>query len=399
MVTGARADGETSPALRVVNFLFDDRYGGPQKRVIQVAGRLSTKGVETLMVLPAGSGNAAGEARKAGVTVLRVPFGRPPRPTDPRRVVRWALGLPGDVLRLVGVLRGGADVAHVNGAFFLAPALAAKLAGVPLVWHLNDTVVPARVAPLFGALVRALADGVVTAAERVARHYGVASSPHAVIHAPVDVSAFHPGRRPGGNVARIGLVANRNPLKGHEYFLRAAALVRDRLNLPLEVILAGARLESYREYSQRVDALIGELGLSPVVRDYDFVADVSPVLEGLDVVVLSSTTEASPMAVLEGMASGVPVVATDVGGVREMLLVDPVEPAGVVVPPRDPKALARAILKLLESPEEALRMGKKGRRLAEECFSLEACVRRHLQAYGDVMHRSTSRGGVQAGRR
>ena len=387
--------GDGAP-LRVLNFLFDDRYGGPQKRVTQVAGKLLDRGVRTTMVLPEGDGNAEAEARKAGVPVLRDRFGRPPRPTDPRRVARWAVGLPGDVLRLRRLVREQrADVAHVNGAFFLAPALAAKLAGVPLVWHLNDTVVPGRVAPLFGALVRALADGVVVAAERVARHYGVASSPHAVIHAPVDVSAFRPRRRSfGEGVARIGLVANKNPLKGHEYFLRAAALVRSRLERPLEVVLAGARLGSYEGYAKRMDDLIEELGLCPVVRDHGFVPDVAPVLEELEVAVLSSTSEASPMAVLEGMAVGLPVVAADVGGVREMLLADPGQAAGKVVPPRDPEALARAILEVLQSPDEALRMGRKGRELAEELFSLEACARRHFVAYGNVARRPVAPGGA-----
>lgn len=87
------------------------------------------------------------------------------------------------------------------------------------------------------------------------------------------------------------------------------------------------------------------------------------------------------MVVLEGMAAGVPVTATDIGGVREMLFGDPARPAGVVVPPRNPEAISGAILRLLREPDEAACMGKNGRLLAEERFSLEICARRHLEVY------------------
>ena len=374
--------------MRILNVLFDDRYGGPPKRVLQVAEKLSERGVRTALCLPTGSGNAAGVAREAGMPVSRIDFERVPRPSDPGRVARWLVRLPGDVRRFLGLYqRERPDVVHVNGAFFLAPAIAAKLARVPLVWHLNDTVVPAPIAPVFGVLVRALADRVVVAAEAVARHYGVADHPHAVIYAPVDVSGFRPGERSaGGGKSRVGMIANWNPLKGLEYFVRAAALVREERDV--EAVIAGARLETYADYARGVDGLIGELGIRPAVRDLGFVPSAAAVLETLDVLVLSSISEASPMVVLEGMAAGVPVVATDVGGVREMLLGDPDNPAGIVVETRSPEAIAAAVLELLRDPDKAARMGRSGRKLAEERFSLEICARRHLEVYKAAVSRS-----------
>lgn len=298
-------------------------------------------------------------------------------------MLRWLFGLPGDVWRFTRVLRKDRpDVAHVNGAFFLAPAIAAKLAGVPLVWHLNDTVIPRRAAPVFGALVRRLADRVVVAAEAVARHYAVTSAPYTVIHAPVAVEEFRiaeTGREEG--MRRVGLVGNWNPLKGLEYFVRAAVLVRDEVESEVEFVFAGAHLDTHAEYARCIDALIDDLKLRPAVEDLGFVQSIAPVLKSLDVLVLSSNSEASPMVVLEAMASSVPVVATDVGGVREMLLGDPVRPAGTVVPPQDPEAISQAIVRLLKDTGEAARLGANGRQLAEERFSLEICARRHLEVY------------------
>lgn len=376
-----------NPEVHILNVLFDDRYGGPQKRVLQVAEELTGRGVRTILCLPEGKGNTASIASERGVDVRRVSFGRTPRPREPLNVVRWVLGLPGDVWRFVKLFRRERpDAVHVNGAFFLSPAVAAKLAGVPLVWHLNDTLVPKRAAVVLGALVRGLADQIVVAAEAVAGHYAVASSPYLVIYAPVDVEELRPAGRghQEGELDRVGLIANWNPLKGLEYFVRAAALVRGYSGRRVEFAIAGARLDTHSEYARSIEELIEELGLSSAIRGLGFLPSVATFLETLDVLVLSSTTEASPMVVLEGMAAGVPVVAADVGGVRELLLGDPERPAGLVVPPRDPEAISRAILRLLEKPDEASRMGENGRLLAEECFSLQTCARRHLAVYESV---------------
>ncbi|WP_166395362.1 glycosyltransferase family 4 protein [Rubrobacter marinus] len=375
--------------MYVLNVLFDDRFGGSSKRVTQVARYLSThEDVHTLLCLPEGDGNTAEVAREMGVPVTRIGFERIPRPSDVRRVLRWIFRLPGDVRRFLALYRRErSDAVHVNGAFFLPPAIAAKLARVPLVWHLNDTVIPKRVAPFFGTLVRLMADRVLATSEDVARHYGVADSPHDVMPPPVDPRCFEvvwTPRKDGPR--RIGLVANWNPLKGVEYFVRAAALVRERLE-DIEVVFAGARLGTHAEYAREVDALIDELGLRPAVHEYGFVPSVAPVLAGLDVLVMTSTAEASSMPVLEAMAVGAPSVASDAGGVRELLHADPKNPAGVVVPIRDPEATATAVLDLLGRPEEAARMGRNGRRLAGERFSLEACAGRHLEAYAGAARR------------
>lgn len=384
-----------SPTLRVLNVLFESRYGGPQKRVSQVGEVLFTYGVQTILCQPPSGKVALKAAQEARVPIRDIAFERIPRPQDLKRVLRWAVLLPRDVWRFVDLFRRERpDIVHVNGAFFIAPAIAAKLAGIPLVWHLNDTIVPPRIAAVFGVLVRTLANQIVVAAEAVALHYGVNRGAYKVIYAPVDTKKF---RAPeptskgfGQEVPRIGLIANWSPLKGVEYFVQAAGLVREQLGGKLEVVFVGERFSTHLEYCQRVDELIDELNLGSAIHDYGFVAsasDMATILAGMDVLVLSSTTEASPMVVLEGMAAGVPVVATDVGGVREMLLGDPSSPAGTVVPPRDPEALAKAILDLLDHSEKATLMGKNGHRLAKEHFSLEVCARRHLEVYTHIRNR------------
>ncbi len=371
-----------SPSLRVLNIFFDDRFGGPQKRAIEVAKILVRDGVDTIVCIPAGEGNTADIAQEAGVLAIRIPFEHIPRPQNLGRLLNWIFLLPRDIRRFMRAYRHERlDIVHVNGAFFIAPAIAAKLAGVPLLWHLNDTMTPSKVAAVLGFFVRLLANQIVVAAYAVANHYKV--TPHQVIYAPVNTKRFIPRttQKQKSKTQRIGLIANWNPNKGIEYFVRAAALVRKSIGGELEVIFAGEKLSNQSEYCHYIEGLIGELKLTPCTRDHGFIPSVAGLLEKLDVLVLSSLSEACPIAILEGMAAGVPVVAADVGGVRELILPDTDNSAGIVVPAKDPKAMAAAILELLNNPNEAARKGRNGRQSAEKNFSLEFCAQKHLKVY------------------
>ena len=140
----------------------------------------------------------------------------------------------------------------------------------------------------------------------------------------------------------VGIVAVLRPEKDHETLLRAIRMVREEIpDAQLLVIGDGPQ-------RGRLEALTAELGITAAVRFAGVRSDVGRVLGLLDVVTLSSyTVECFPMALLEAMASGVPTVGTAVGGVPEMI---DDGTTGYVVPPRDPRALADALIKMLRRP-------------------------------------------------
>lgn len=377
--------------IKVLNALFDDRYGGPQRRVINVGKSLMAKGIETVLLLPSRDGNAFLIAEKSGLKAIGIPFHRMPKLKKLLEVFSWILTLPKDILLISKVIKSqDISVVHVNGAFFLAPALAAKITRRPLIWHLNDTIVASRLAKLFGVIVKWWADEVIVAAEAVASHYGVSRHSYTVIYAPVDVNLIRPEPEKQGAVKgpmRVGLIANWNPLKGLEVFIQAAAVIKEQMAKDIEFVIAGSRLSSHADYAASIDRTIHQHGLDDSVQTLGFVHDVVQFLHSLDVLVLSSWSEACPMSVLEGMAAGLPVVATDVGGVRELLRPDYNDQAGYVVPAGESLQLAERVLELLKDQQLRHRMGACGRKAAEQRFSLQACTTAHLNVYRSALGR------------
>ena len=150
----------------------------------------------------------------------------------------------------------------------------------------------------------------------------------------------------------VGIVARLVPIKAHEVFLRAAARVHEREPNTLFLVIGDG------ERRDELERLSRELGLAEAVRFLGWRADMRQVYADLDVVALSSNNEGSPVALIEALAAARPVVSTDVGGVGGVVRHDQ---TGLLVGPRDPEAMAEAIVSLLASPERAAAYGRAGR--------------------------------------
>lgn len=173
----------------------------------------------------------------------------------------------------------------------------------------------------------------------------------------------------------VGTVARLVPEKGVDVLLRAVCAVPEA-----SCVVVGDG-PSRRELAD----LAGELGITERVHFTGFVEDARSWLAAMDVFVLASLMEGLPLTPVEAMLAGVPVVASDVGGVAEAVVDGK---SGLLVPPADAPALAAAIRRILEEPglDDALREG--GRRRAEEAFSVPAMARAYEGLYRRVRRRS-----------
>lgn len=221
------------------------------------------------------------------------------------------------------------------------------------------------------ALASSIPSGVEISGKTVIVHDGTAAVEPLVT--PRSDSAF-----------RIGLIGRISPWKGQHIFIQAAKLVNERFP-QARFVIVGAALFGEEEYEREVRQLPGQLGIEQIVEFAGFCKDINLVLSKLDLVVHASTKgEPFGQVIIEGMAAGKPVVATNGGGVPE--IVEDGE-TGILVPMGDAKAMAQAICKVLGSPEIAREMGRKARNRVAEHFTMDHTARKVEAVYEEMLRR------------
>jgi glycosyltransferase involved in cell wall biosynthesis len=225
---------------------------------------------------------------------------------------------------------------------------------------------------------------------------GRGGAPYTVIPNGVDLSRFATPPPPCGfrgsqrippDAVLFGVVARLEPEKGHAYLLEAWPAVAEAVpGAWLAVIGEGSEADALRAL---VDAMP-----EPVARRILFAGrrdDVSALTAELSVAVLPSLREAQGISLLEAMARRVPVVASRVGGIPEVVT-DGVD--GLLVPPADPSALADALVRLACSPDLRLRLGQAGYETVRDRYSIDASVRRIEALYDEELTRAGVMGAL-----
>jgi glycosyltransferase involved in cell wall biosynthesis len=264
-------------------------------------------------------------------------------------------------LRLAGRLRRlRPDLVHANSLkSFVYGGIAARLAGVPLLWHVHDRIsedyLPGAAVRLLGALGRALPSAVIANSHETLRLFasacGPLSVPHAVVYSAVDLERRVPPRAP--LPLRFGIVGRLAPWKGQDLFLRAFATAFPDGNETAAIV--GAPLFGETAYARSLERLVEELGISARVELTGFSDDVAEELGRLDVLVHASLVpEPLGQVVQEGMAAGIPVVAAGAGGPSELIR-DGED--GLLYPPGDLHALRDALARLSQDAGLRARLG------------------------------------------
>jgi glycosyltransferase involved in cell wall biosynthesis len=385
---------------RVLSVMHGPVFGGAHNQLVRLHPALRAAGFETVAAVPVEADVAAERIEAEGIEVLRLPLVRfrgtagPRTNLDTLRGLRREIGATREAIRSHGI-----DLVQAHAVINLQAAAAAHREGVAIAWQLLDTRAPKALRRLTMPYVKRRADVLVSWGRAVAdAHPGAArfGARLVVVYPPVDPAlAPDPGRRAAARerfgaragTAVVGTLGVRQPQKGHEYFVRAAARVSDqRSDVAFRVL--GEPSPRHAPQMDAVEREAGELGLGEAIEFIDPGREALALLQGLDLFVLTSlpNSEGMPTAILEAMACGKAVVATDVGATRE-LVEDGV--TGIVVPPRDPEALAGAVLRLLADPERRERMGAAGLARAASEFTLERLAGLHAHAYRTALaHRA-----------
>jgi len=221
---------------------------------------------------------------------------------------------------------------------------------------------------------------------------GVAAERIAVVHSGIDISRFdaveaneqmreefqlQPGQPVIGNVAHLA------DHKGHRYLIEAVPEVIKEFPDAKFMIVGDGELRADLERQ------VASLGIEGSVVFTGFRKDVPRLLGLFDLFVMASHMEGLCTSVMDAMAARVPVVVTDAGGLPELVRN---EVNGLVVPAKDPGALALAIVRLLRNREEAVQFAAAARRTVEERYSVDVMVQGNIRVYDDLLKNALTSG-------
>jgi glycosyltransferase involved in cell wall biosynthesis len=291
------------------------------------------------------------------------------------------------------------DLIHTNSLKAdIIGGFAGLLARVPVIWHVRDRIdpdyLPAPVVRIFRWLSRTVPDYVIansaatlaTLQLKVDERYRarvVHNGCTSVVHDGCDVDDATTQAQMAPNYrVRIGLIGRISPWKGQHIFLQAAALLHQQYPAAKFEII-GAPLFSESEYEVHLRELCRNLNLTDAVEFAGFVEDVPARIAELDIVVHASTTgEPFGQVIIEAMAEQKPVVATNGGGVPEIVQ-DGI--TGLLVPMGDAPAMAGALRYLLDHPETAAQMGREGRKRVLAQFTIQRTARMVESVYRELL--------------
>ncbi len=301
---------------------------------------------------------------------------------------------PFHIITIAGIIRKEKiDVVITRGRELAITGLASRLAGK--MWKVRPVVLVRHGLPLLCSirkhvfLLNMLADGIITNTHSIRELYEargwVKKGFTRVIHNGTTASAgqeeypfreLYPGRH-------IVLTAGRLALqKGYFYLIDAISILKQKRKDLLFFILGEGKL------SYRLKSYARKRGVSEMIHFEGFVEDVSPYMKGCDIFVLPSVYEGMPNAAMEAMSYGRPVVLSSVYGSKELVKS---EETGLLVPPRNPRAIAKALDRLAGDSQLRRRLGANARKHVSETFPVSKMVDRMEDYLKEKLEEKSSR--------
>jgi len=388
-------------AVRVLYVSHTSVVSGAERSLLDLLAALP-ESVQPLLASPPGRLRELAEQRGIATTTivgtagsLRVHPWHTPKALAEMALAGW------QVRRAAA--RHRADVVHANSIRAGIVLAFARLRGTPAIVHVRDCLPAGRVSTATLRLIASTATTVLAnSAYTAASVRAVApDAPLEVLHNPVDLRRFDPraidrdaaraalGEAPARGLL-LGVVAQLSPWKGQDTAIAALELLRGD-GIDAHLLLVGsakfvARSTRFdnEDYVAKLRAQVAAAGLQDRVWWLGEREDVPELIRAMDVLLLPSWEEPFGRAVIEAMALGVPVVATDVGGPREVIE-DGRE--GYLVSPRRPADWAAAIARIGSARGRGEAMGRAGRERVERSFTIE----RHVHATLDVYERAIAK--------
>lgn len=387
--------------IKILHVVIDNNIGGIQNRLLQTVEKLNEKDIESIILTPATNGQFSEDARKKGIKVCQASIQSPRLNNSTANVLRnffWLINFPLGVLQTITVIKKEKiQIVHANGLFSLHAVIAGIILNREICWHLISTIYPTYLVKLLRPLFFEKKVHTIFVTYNTIEYYLGSkrdSAEFRVIFEPVDVNFFSKDNELAKNgnsflkqytikddTQVIGFIGNINPQKGLEYFITAASEVKKQYSGNLKFLIIGKMPKGHEKYYLKLQTLVAELEISDNIIFTGKIEDIRPILCHVDIFLMTSITEGTPIVILEAMSMEIPIIAPDVGGISDQIIDGK---TGIVTIPKNIKSTSDALIFLLKNPNVRLEMGKEGRERVKKQFSLEKCVAEHYKLYNNI---------------
>lgn len=376
-------------------FIHTGSISGPNNSLIQLIRKLDKQKYYPTIYSPT-FGDAIREFKKMGVKC---------RIIHNRRIERNPILYPLFICELIRttfkiiyyIYKDKLNIIHINTAVTLSPGLAAKIVGLPIIWHIRESLKHNTINTLYLKVIFNLATSIITVSKSVSRELlkrtNVYSEKLFIIHNGVEPKDYELDYNKKGKKTSFDLPLNKiliavpaflHPAKGHLVLLKAIKYLKEqKVSKDFLVLILGDDPSLNKNYYNILNEYVRNNNIGDSVKFLGRRKDIVDFLYISDIICLSPIyPDPFPRAVLEGMAAGKPVVASNTGGIPEMVIE---QETGLLVKPKDPKALAIALKELIENKDKSLLMGNNGKKVVKEKLSSTMHAKKVQIVYSSIL--------------
>ena len=375
--------------MNIANIIEVGRYGGPQNRIVSIANSLKPLGIDTYVIYPQDeSAVFKKHLEKNNIKNICLPLHRLTK--DKKHLLKYIFFFIYELVILTRYLKKHEfDLIHVSGgAWQFKGAIAGKLAGIKVLWHLNDTQMPFILRFVFRIIATFCADSFIVAGERVKDYYlksfNFDKKKVFDVQAPVDTKKFNPVKItnnafiPSTKRLSILTVSHITPIKGLEYFVNMAAQLNTKYT-NLEFYIIGEQYNNHKKYAEKLFNICKDKQVNNIqfcgAKD-----NIPEVLKDADIYVCSSIAEASPISVWEAMSMEKPIVSTDVGDVSRFIKNGY---NGYITPACDSNELTNMVSKFIENENLRDELGINARKTALKYLDTSIILKSYYKIYSN----------------
>ena len=377
--------------IKVANITIEGRWGGPQKRILEITRLLKQDSeIEPIVIFPKGEDSSffRKKLEQEQIKYIETSLSSPQR--DMRKIIWFLLFFIWEALKLAKLLnREQVDIVHCNGCWQMQGVIAGILAQKKVIWHLNDT--RGSVFRFSVLLLGRAVDVFCISANKVGKIYldrsFLKNKPAYLIRPPVNTTLFSAKDSEAyfdeQEKITIGTLCNLNPIKDIGLFLDVIETISHKSGFFLRFILAGTVFKSHIKYAETICERIQTMKQRGIDIEYmDSVQDAVEFYDQIDIFLCTSLRESGPMTVFEAMSMQKAVVTSNVGDMNE-IFADGID--GFVIDNRCPEDFANRILTLAQNRQLLSDFGNKAREKAVKNLDVSVCALKHKQMYKAVL--------------